>query len=98
MLNAALKQSLRILVPPQNGHGLSFTSLMFLSSPMFAGEAVIESIDNRRRSASLRFVHQFSLTPDPLKTQIFCSAKLSAIKAKPSSERLEIVPSRNCSS
>jgi hypothetical protein len=60
---------------------------------MFAGEAVIESIDNRRRSASLRFVHQFSLTPDPLKTQIFCCAKLSAVKAKPSSERLEIVPS-----
>jgi hypothetical protein len=40
---------------------------------MFAGEAVIESIDNRRRSASLRFVHQFSLTPDPLKTQIFAA-------------------------
>jgi hypothetical protein len=56
MLNAALKQSLRILVLPQNGHGLSFTSLMFLSSAMFAGEAAIESIDNRRRSASRLFV------------------------------------------
>jgi hypothetical protein len=28
MLNAALKQSLCILVLPQNGHGLSFTSLI----------------------------------------------------------------------
>jgi hypothetical protein len=42
-------------------------------SAMFAGEAVIESIDNRRRSASLRFVHQFSLTPGPLKPKHFAS-------------------------
>jgi len=56
MLNAALKQSLCILVLPQNGHGLSFTSLMVLGSAMFAGEAAIESIDNRRRSASRLFV------------------------------------------
>jgi hypothetical protein len=32
-------------------------------SAMFAGEAAIESINNRRRSASRRCVHEFSLTP-----------------------------------
>jgi hypothetical protein len=35
MLNAALKQSLCILVPPQNGHGSSFTSIIFQAPRCF---------------------------------------------------------------
>jgi hypothetical protein len=73
MLNAALKQSLRILVLPQNGHGLSFTSLMFLSSATFAGEAAIESIDNRRWSASRLFVDLVQFNARPIKPKQFVS-------------------------
>ena len=42
-------------------------------SAMFAGEADIQSIDNRRRPASRRRVHEFSLTPDHLKSKHFAS-------------------------
>jgi hypothetical protein len=42
-------------------------------SAMFVGEAAIESIDNRRWSASRLFVDQFSLTPDHSKPKHFAS-------------------------
>jgi len=65
MLNAALKQSLWILVLPQNGHGSSFTSLMFQAPQCLPTQWPAKILNAFRQSAlgSPPNCHQISLTP-----------------------------------